>query len=372
MTALFLALALVTGGAAHAQDGPGAGDGGYRAVRTDERGVLDQLNQLDRELALVQGQRREIEDRMREIEESLRRHEDDAAVAEARLEKRRPHVQQRVRALYRLHRRGLARMIFGAEDPAELRRRSAYLVSILQADLDRMRDYTAAIVDRSAARDGLEKDALSLKALKAEYQLREAEIRESRARRLQKLQDIRRNESMYRRAFDEYGRAGRDLTRDLDMLGGGRATIEQTARQINPERGFRESYGRLPWPTSGTLRRRFGPYRDNLTGAQGSSTGVLIQADFGTPIRAVYDGQVKLVDFVTGFGQTVAVEHGAYLTVYYHAGAIEVQVGEVVRQGDVLGVVGSSGFTDGDVSVLGFEVRYNGEPQDPLPWLSSR
>ncbi|MCB9779158.1 MAG: peptidoglycan DD-metalloendopeptidase family protein [Alphaproteobacteria bacterium] len=363
---LVLALALLLGS-------PGAlGQDDYRAVRTDEYGVLDQLNDLDRELAATQLRRREIEARMAELEESLRRHEDDAAVAEARLEKRRPQVKQRVRALYRLHRRGLARMIFGAEDPAELRRRSAYLVSILQADLERMRDYSAAIVDRSAAREALEKDAVSLKGLKADYQLHEAELREQRARRYQRLQDIRRSDAQSRQAFGEYDSAGVRLINQLDSLGGSRASIEQQATMINPERGFRDAHGLMPWPTSGTLRRRFGPYRDNLTGAQGNSLGILIQADFGTPIRAVYNGQVKLVSFVAGYGQTVAVEHGSYTTVYYHAGAIEVQVGDTVRQGDVLGVVGSSGYTDGDVSVLGFELRYNGEPQDPLPWLSSR
>lgn len=364
-----LALLWVLSGPATAQVDPRSE---IDATRIDERSILEQLNALDRELQLVRDQRESIQERLATLEDSARRHEDDASSAEAMLEARRPEVTTRLRALYQLHRRGLARIVFGAEDPAELRRRSTYLLSILQADLARMKQFNDAVANRATARSALEKDVMAMTALRAELQLREAEIREQRARRLSMLDDIRNRRALAYRALSEYGQIGRSLDDRLASLGGSSDAVTAQVRTINPEASFRELFGRLPWPTSGRLSRRFGPYTDPVNGGQFESLGIEITAEYGTPFRAVFDGVVKLADFMPGYGQTVAIEHGPYTTVYSHANALKVRRGDTVRAGDVLGMVGNTGLTDGRGYVLGFEVRYNGSPQDPLPWLTPR
>lgn len=100
--------------------------------------------------------------------------------------------------------------------------------------------------------------------------------------------------------------------------------------------------------------------------------GVDLAADYGSPVRAVFEGRVQLAQYVSGYGQTVAVKHGQFTTVYGHLSGLRVQPGQQVRAGDVIGLVGNSGLTDGDGYMLTFEVRYNGSAQDPLPWLSRR
>lgn len=345
--------------------------GDLDTMRLDERSVLDQLNALDRELQAVRDQREGIQERLATLEESARRNEDTAASAEALLAARRPEVKARLRALYRLHRRGLARIVFGAEDPVELRRRSTYLLSILKADLARMKVYSEAMTNRSTARQALEKDVMAMTALRAELQLREAEIREQRARRMSMLDEIRSRRNLASSAMTQYGQIGRTLDERLG-LGGDAEAIEAQVRVINPEGSFREAFGRLPWPTTGQLVRRFGPYMAPSTGEEFDSIGLEISAEYGTPFRAVFDGAVRLADFVPGYGQTVVIEHGPYSTVYSHANGLKVRSGDSVRAGDVLGMVGNSGLTDGRGYVLGFELRYNGTPQDPLPWLAPR
>ncbi|MCK6506826.1 peptidoglycan DD-metalloendopeptidase family protein [Myxococcota bacterium] len=372
LPALALAALLLRAAPAPAQapvDVGWAGD--LEASRLDERNVLDQLNALDRELQAVRDQREGIQERLLALEESARRNEDTAASAEALLAARRPEVKARLRALYRLHRRGLARIVFGAEDPAELRRRSVYMLAILKADLARMKQYADAMANRSTAKQALEKDLMAMTALRAELQLREAEIREQRARRMSTLDEIRSRRGLASSAMTQYGQIGRSLDQRLG-LGGDAEAIQAQVRVINPEGSFRESFGRLPWPTTGQLVRRFGPYMDPSTGEEFDSIGLQISAEYGTPFRAVFDGSVRLADFVPGYGQTVVIEHGPYSTVYAHANGLKVRTGDSVRAGDVLGMVGNSGLTDGRGYVLGFELRYNGSPQDPLPWLAPR
>jgi murein DD-endopeptidase MepM/ murein hydrolase activator NlpD len=81
---------------------------------------------------------------------------------------------------------------------------------------------------------------------------------------------------------------------------------------------------------------------------------------------------VQLTEYVPGFGHTVVVDHGSYLTVYAHLSGIRVNRGDPVVAGGVVGLVGNSGLTEGDGYMLTFQVRYNGTPQDPLLWLERR
>lgn len=369
---LALALALALGSwppTAHAQ---GASQDAMDGTRIDERGILDQLNALDRELQQVREQREAAQDRLTTLQESTREHDDEAASAAAQLAAQRPGAAKLLHAVYRLHRRGLARIIFGADDPTDLRRLSHYLRAILQAELDRMHQFSDAVNQRTATRQSLAKDIASMTALRAELQLHEAELRDQRARRLAMLDNIRSRRSLALRARSEYGQVGRGLDGRLAALDDSADAIRSQVRTINPEANFRALFGRLPWPTTGHLTRRFGPYSDPSNGGSFDSLGIELSAAYGTPFRAVFDGTVKLADFMPGYGQTVAVEHGPYTTVYSHANSLKVRRGDHVRAGDVLGMVGNTGLTDGSGNVLGFEIRYNGSPQDPMPWLAPR
>ena len=71
-------------------------------------------------------------------------------------------------------------------------------------------------------------------------------------------------------------------------------------------------------------------------------------------------------------GRTVAIEHGPYTTVYAHADKLMVRRGQQVRGGQEIARAGNSGLTTGADNMVTFEIRYNGSPQDPIPWLSPR
>jgi murein DD-endopeptidase MepM/ murein hydrolase activator NlpD len=66
----------------------------------------------------------------------------------------------------------------------------------------------------------------------------------------------------------------------------------------------------------------------------------------------------------------VAVKHGSYTTIYAHLNGIRVRKGQKIQAGDVVGLVGNTGLTEGDGYMLTFEIRYNGHAQNPGPWLA--
>lgn len=125
------------------------------------------------------------------------------------------------------------------------------------------------------------------------------------------------------------------------------------------------------WPVVGTLRSGVG-MRNNPFG--GSSVeyhkGQDIAAPTGTPINATADGVVVVAGWVKGYGNGIYIDHGNGITTRYgHLSRIDVVVGQTVKQGGHLGLVGSTGRSTGPH--LHYEVRINGQPTSPMNYLPS-
>ncbi len=106
---------------------------------------------------------------------------------------------------------------------------------------------------------------------------------------------------------------------------------------------------------------------NNYTWTQGFSgvhPGVDLAASEGTPVLAANGGTVIFAGWNTfGYGNTVVLAHGPFITVYGHLSSINVRCGNFVNAGQVIGGVGSTGRSSG--SHLHFEIRYNDVPQNP-------
>ena len=97
-------------------------------------------------------------------------------------------------------------------------------------------------------------------------------------------------------------------------------------------------------------------------------TGIDIAAPYGKPIAGADSGEVIYSGWWDGYGKAVVIDHGrGYTTVYGHMSRIYMQTGQKVEKNQVIGLVGSTGFSTGPH--LHFEIRYNGKPVDPLAYL---
>lgn len=122
------------------------------------------------------------------------------------------------------------------------------------------------------------------------------------------------------------------------------------------------SVGGMIWPVSGPITSPFGMRWGSL------HPGLDIGAPMGTPIRAAAAGRVLVASYDGGYGNLVVLDNGGSIaTAYAHQSSIAVTVGQEVAQGQVIGYVGSTGFSTGPH--LHFEVRVNGVPVDPLGYL---
>jgi murein DD-endopeptidase MepM/ murein hydrolase activator NlpD len=129
--------------------------------------------------------------------------------------------------------------------------------------------------------------------------------------------------------------------------------------------------GKMMWPVSGKISSGFG-----RRGKRHFHAGIDIPMPQGTPIAAARDGIVLEVSTAKskkyrGYGNTVLIDHGnGIATMYAHCQSISVKVGQRIKQGDTVGLIGNTGRTT--THHIHFEVRKNGKPVDPVPYLTPR
>ncbi len=96
--------------------------------------------------------------------------------------------------------------------------------------------------------------------------------------------------------------------------------------------------------------------------------GVDMAAPYGTSYYAAHAGTVTLAQFDGGYGMAIRIDHGNGVeTVYGHSSKVMVTVGQHVQAGDMIGLIGSTGYSTGNH--LHFEVNVYGEHRDPMAYL---
>ncbi|WP_437879627.1 murein hydrolase activator EnvC family protein [Pseudomonas sp. LRF_L74] len=132
---------------------------------------------------------------------------------------------------------------------------------------------------------------------------------------------------------------------------------------------FAQAKGKLPWPVDGRLVARYGTQRGD--DARSKWDGVLISAGAGSRVRAVHGGRVVFADWLRGAGLLVIVDHGnGYLSLYGHNQSLLKSAGDIVKAGDAISTVGTSGGQD--TPALYFAIRQQGRPSDPAQWCRAQ
>jgi septal ring factor EnvC (AmiA/AmiB activator) len=123
--------------------------------------------------------------------------------------------------------------------------------------------------------------------------------------------------------------------------------------------------GKLPWPVSGTIVKKFGRQpHPTVKGIEISNNGIDIQVNSTTDVRTVAEGVVVSTHFVPGYRNMVLVRHGDYYTVYSNLETVSVSSGTTLNAGQVIGQI-----TD-QAGDLHFEVWRQKERLNPERWIT--
>ena len=173
----------------------------------------------------------------------------------------------------------------------------------------------------------------------------------------------------HRRAATGEAEAGRLLYAGLERPGGNRLqlmqwTVEGRTHWFEAS-GVGKQSGTLLRPVPGSVSSSFGMRRHPILGYSRFHKGMDFRAGYGTPIVAATDGQVSGAGWAGGYGKQVRINHpGGLTTTYSHMSQIAAAPGQIVRQGQVIGYVGSTGLSTGPH--LHYELYRGGIPINPM------
>jgi septal ring factor EnvC (AmiA/AmiB activator) len=144
--------------------------------------------------------------------------------------------------------------------------------------------------------------------------------------------------------------------------------LKQSAATLIPEEsldGLSSLKGTLNWPVNGQIKETFGSVRGNT---QMRWSGVLITANEGQAVNAIYHGRVVYSDYLRGFGLIIILDHGnGYMSLYGHNEGLLKQLGDWVEAGEQIATVGQSGGYP--TTGLYFEIRLRSKALNPVSFI---
>ncbi len=252
-------------------------------------------------------------------------------------------------------------VLFNAEDFSDLLSRLSDIQEVMDYDqsvLDSLREIRAEIQAKQEQQEELKVDA---ETAKTNLEAKKADLDSQRAEAHKLVQEIEANVKEYESVLQEINEEEERIQKEI---------VEKT-NQLAEEMGWNATVGGYIWPETRS-KRITSPYGNRNTGIAGASTnhkGVDIGGvGYDTNVLATKAGVVITSTYSKSYGNYVVISHGrGNTTLYAHMSSRSVSEGDVVKQGQVIGITGSTGISNGPH--IHYEITENGSRVDPLQYL---
>ncbi|WOC79696.1 murein hydrolase activator EnvC [Stutzerimonas frequens] len=372
-----------------------------KQIEQEKSGVQKQLQTTESEMGQLEKQVDSLQQEIDRSEAELERlNEEKTTLEGARLEQQRL-IGLQARAAYQNGRQEYLKLLLNQQNPEKFSRTLTYYDYLNKARLEQLDSFNETLrqlanveADIEAQqnllaekKDGLLERRNQLAEVRKERQQTLAKLNSDLSTRERKLQARRQEQAQFERVFktieETLARQAREAeeARQRELLAERQRQQQRQAGSAAPSGPmvssagssfggpFAQAKGKLPWPVDGRLVARYGTPRGG--DARTKWDGVLIGASAGTQVRAVHGGRVVFADWLRGAGLLVILDHGnGYLSLYGHNQSLLRDAGEIVKAGDPIATVGTSGGQE--TAALYFAIRQQGRPSDPAQWCRTQ
>ncbi|MBR6521785.1 MAG: peptidoglycan DD-metalloendopeptidase family protein [Oscillospiraceae bacterium] len=340
------------------------------ALREEKDAIIERKVKLDENIALtikeIENLDLQIQVYEEEIEEKISQYE--LAVSEE--ERQVDLFRQRIRAMEEDGDISYMEIIFEADSFADL-------LSVMDSVTDIM-DYDEWVVEQLdsaqeatwGAKVELENAKAEAEAAKIRQQEKQAQLEAERAEADALMTEIMNNMEERQSEYNALEAREDEAADEIDRLV---EELEEERRRLAAQQGAHvAATGSYIWPSASSVyvTSLFGNRLHPVYGYYRTHYGIDIGASYGTNILAADGGYVVTSTYGSGYGNYVMIDHGeGRYTLYAHMTTRYVNEGDVVLQGDVIGIVGSTGVSTGPH--IHFEVYDGGERIDPLQFFTN-
>jgi len=316
---------------------------------SEEKRVIDA--ELDEAMAFYQEMQGELDAINARIEEN------EAILAEkqADYEQKNYALGARVRDIYINGQISYLDVLFGADDFQDLMTRMDLLKRVIKRDYNLVQAVLAEKAEIEKAQTALEEDRAAQEPLVEKARTAKDVMLRKQRKRQELLDKMENDKAVYDQQYNELMAASKQIEQ----------MILASAYQASMPAG---SGGAMIWPLGGPITSEFGWRTHPIFGSARFHSGIDIGGDYGLPIHAAQAGVVTHAGWISGYGNTVIIDHGGGISsLYGHNQSLAVGEGQSVSQGEVIAYCGSTGNSTGPH--CHFEVRENGSPVSPYGYL---
>jgi murein DD-endopeptidase MepM/ murein hydrolase activator NlpD len=319
-----------------------------------------------------------INNRLIELNATIERTKKDITSTKAKIaqkgidiDKKRKDIGQLLTVIHKYRNTRFVDYVFSANDFSELLTRNRLMNQLLRGAVEAITDLSDDSAKLAKLRDDLKNKEKELSGLIADTKLDRQRATNLQNHYKNVLTEVKKNEAQSKALQEEYDRQLAEDDKRIKIL------IKR--KQEEDERKRREQNkptlkwtGRFIWPlANGKVigkQAEYGWRTHPMWGTWSFHTGIDQDALQGTPVRASTDGIVILAQWYFGYGNCVIIDHGdGWSTLYGHLSGYRCKVNQSVKQGETIGLCGSTGnSTEPHVH---FEIRKNGETQPPRNYL---
>ena len=340
-------------------------------IQAEKGKAMDQKANLERQIDLIQDEIDNLDAQLNQYAALIAEKEVEVAENEERERQQFALFQRQCRAMEKEGRVSYWSILFSAKSFQDLLDKVHTVNSIADYNdmvCTQLQEARAALQQAKAE---LEEAQAEVEATKATREAAQSELQSQKAQVQALINEIAADEKQTKAALDELNAAAAAMDKEIKQkekeLQQAMAEAQRTgsgAYQFDPGSGF---YWPLPM-TAIKVNSFFGPRKDPISGKSSNHSGTDIGgAPVGTSIYAAHGGVVITSSYQGTYGECVVISRGDGIsTLYAHMSRRGVKVGDVVKQGQTIGYVGTSGRVTGPH--LHFEVRVNGVRQDALKY----
>ena len=351
------------------------------AIKAERKTAQQRLDSLKKDKADLEKYVQELDRNVLEVEEMIQTLEDSMTAKQAEIlvvqeelsvyrqvqKEKQEAMKLRIQFMYENNETQYLEMLFQAESLVDFLKRSEYISEMIRYDRQQLEAYQQACQDVVDTETRLLAEYDELEALK---EVNEASLQDLEQLVEAKNQEIKDFTDRINNAQQEVNEYTSSLKKQEDLI----KQIEDAIRKEEQQNKVDANSGNIgvkfiwPIPDSTRITSRFGPRKAPVAGASNYHKGVDVGAPKGTPIIAAAGGTVVISTYHYSAGNYVMINHGnGVYTVYMHASKLLVEVGDKVKQGEKIALVGTTGYSTGNH--LHFGVRINGIYYDPLNYV---
>jgi murein DD-endopeptidase MepM/ murein hydrolase activator NlpD len=337
--------------------------------KQQEKSVLNNLLKQQKELTKLESNYNQIKNQLNTIQnkvnltkQELQILQNNLVQLEQNLKNREQLLNQRLVIMYKYGVESYSEILFNSRDFTDLLNRYNAVAYFVKHDLNLLEEIKSVQAVVSA-----QHKKVQAKSKEVESQYRQMvkvrnQAAQSQKKMLSKVQltqreydNILKDRVKLEKALEEYEQTSQEIAAEI------RKRAQQSGQEIL-------GTGNMIWPVRGRLSSSFGWRVHPVLKTKKYHNGQDIAVPKGTPVKAADDGVVVVSGWQGGYGNYVAIDHGAGIsTGYGHNSQLLVRVGDKVTKGQVIAKSGSTGLSTGPH--VHFEVRIKGVPVNPLPYL---